>query len=372
MSVTVSGTLVNPIGEPVVNAQITLTAIANSLTVLNTFSVTVSTNSSGAYRLQLEEGSYSITVAVNGRSFVYGSVTLDSTTSPSSLNQLLKQHIMESELTPEVILHFRELQQQVAYDRGAFSSIERRANQSAERAGQSRDEAQKYARHLSKTVAAVKGDRGKAEVSAAAAARSQTRAAASEAKATASQVAAFRSEENTKAYRDEAQTAAARAANEASTLAARQTGEKIQQQVKTDADRAQEAQNLSEQNKAAADKAAARIAQQQVKIEQAASRAANSDAAAKAAAGLAGQSQQSAAASARAAQQHAETSAANKQAAQGFRDETASLANAAKEAAAKRDVLPVALGGTGANTLAGAKEALGITALENDAFTPAN
>ncbi|WP_416371387.1 carboxypeptidase-like regulatory domain-containing protein [Yersinia sp. Marseille-Q5920] len=54
--------MINPVGEPVINAQITLTAIANSLTVLNTFSATVRTDNIGAYRIQLEEGSYSITV----------------------------------------------------------------------------------------------------------------------------------------------------------------------------------------------------------------------------------------------------------------------------------------------------------------------
>ncbi|MGL4486141.1 MAG: prophage tail fiber N-terminal domain-containing protein [Yersinia sp. (in: enterobacteria)] len=114
MSIIVAGILINPVGEPVSNAQITLTAVDNSFTVLTGFAVTVKTDQAGAYRMLLEEGTYSITIAVNGHSSLYGAVTLDGTTEPSTLNQLLKQQIMESELTPDVIVYFRQIQQQVA------------------------------------------------------------------------------------------------------------------------------------------------------------------------------------------------------------------------------------------------------------------
>ncbi|MGM7893088.1 prophage tail fiber N-terminal domain-containing protein [Yersinia enterocolitica] len=244
MSVTVSGIMINPVGEPVANAQITLTAIANSLTVLNAFSATVRTDNIGAYRIQLEEGSYSITVAANGRSFVYGAVTLDNTTGPSTLNQLLKQQIMESELTPDVILYFRQIQQQVANDLATIKVLESSATGSAESAGQSRDEARQYASNLSEALATAKGYRDQSGASANAAAQSQQNAAASETNAKASKDSASLSEQNALLYRDSAQSAAATAADDASTLAAEQTAAKITLAVKTDADRAVDARRL--------------------------------------------------------------------------------------------------------------------------------
>ncbi|MCG9177482.1 prophage tail fiber N-terminal domain-containing protein [Yersinia enterocolitica] len=208
MSVTVSGIMINPVGEPVVNAQITLTAVANSLTVLNTFSVTVRTDNTGAYRIQLEEGSYSITVAANGRSFVYGAVTLDDTTGPSTLNQLLKQQIMESELTPDVILYFRQIQQQVANDLATIKVLESSATDATESAAHYRDEAKQYAADLDTALAVAQGYRDESGVSAAAAAKSAIHAFESESVVIANANAAALSEANTLQYRNEAQSAA--------------------------------------------------------------------------------------------------------------------------------------------------------------------
>ncbi|HDL7813821.1 TPA: prophage tail fiber N-terminal domain-containing protein, partial [Yersinia enterocolitica] len=155
MSVTVSGIMINPVGEPVINAQITLTAVANSLTVLNAFSATVRTDSTGAYAIQLEEGSYAITVAANGRSFVYGTVTLDNTTGPSTLNQLLKQQIMESELTPDVILYFRQIQQQMANALATIRTLEIRATNAEENVLAYRNEVQLAVKDLGAAKALV-------------------------------------------------------------------------------------------------------------------------------------------------------------------------------------------------------------------------
>lgn len=166
MSIKVSGIMINPAGEPVANAQITLTAVTNGLTVLTGFSVTVKTSNSGAYSVQLEQGSYSVTVAANGRSFVYGAITLDETTGPSTLNQLLKQQLMESDLTPDLILYFRQIQQQVSNDLTTIKTLEKSASDSATNASNSRNEAKQYATDLSTALATAKGYRDQSGVSA--------------------------------------------------------------------------------------------------------------------------------------------------------------------------------------------------------------
>ncbi len=358
MSVIVSGIMINPVGEPVINAQITLTAIANSLTVLNTFSATVRTNNIGAYRIQLEEGSYSITVAANGRSFVYGAVTLDNTTGPSTLNQLLKQQIMESELTPDVILYFRQIQQQVANDLATIKVLENSVTVSAESAGQSRDEARQYASNLSEALATAKGYRDQSGVSANAAAQSQQDAAASEASAKASKDSAALSEENALSYRDVAQSAAATAADDASTLAAEQTAAKITLAVKTDADRAVDARTASEQIKASVDSSAQQVSQQLNEATQAASaaksskeNAATSEGNALNSAAAANNSKVASATSAETARQNAVATTIDQVAAKGFRDEAEEFAEQARVSAESIDVsaLDEAIAGKASN-----------------------
>ncbi|SUB30738.1 Prophage tail fibre N-terminal [Yersinia pseudotuberculosis] len=355
MSVTVSGIMINPVGEPVVNAQITLTAVTNSLTVLNAFSATVRTDGVGTYRIQLEEGSYSITVAANGRSFVYGAVTLDNTTGPSTLNQLLKQQIMESELTPDVILYFRQIQQQVANDLATIKVLEISATDAAESAGHSRDEAMLYAKDLSEALATAKGYRDQAGISADASALSQQEAAISETSAKASADSALLSEQNALSYRDSAQSAAATAADDASTLAAERTAEKIKLQVKTDADRAEAARIASEQIKSSVDDTAQTVAQQHGETTQAAIAARDSEVKATTAANSAVQSEALAAISAETARQNAGISTVDKNAAKGFRDEAEGFAQQAHASAESvGDVMPKTGGAfTGPVELAG-------------------
>ncbi|EOX5554504.1 prophage tail fiber N-terminal domain-containing protein [Yersinia enterocolitica] len=341
MSVTVSGIMINPVGEPVVNAQITLTAVANSLTVLNTFSVTVRTDNTGSYRIQLEEGSYAITVAANGRSFVYGAVTLDNTTGPSTLNQLLKQQIMESELTPDVILYFRQIQQQVANDLATIKVLESSATDATESAAHYRDEAKQYAADLDTALVVAQGYRDESGVSAAAAAKSAIHAFESESVVIANANAAALSEANTLQYRNEAQSAA----DEASTLAAEQTATKIKLAVKTDADRAEAAREGAETAQLAVDTQVGEVNQLHTEVGQLASAAAGSaNSAAQSASesesskNAAAQSEQSALAGAEAAGNAATEAAGDKTAAKGFRDEAEQFAARAKASAESIDV----------------------------------
>ncbi|CQH06936.1 putative phage tail protein [Yersinia enterocolitica] len=341
MSVTVSGIMINPVGEPVVNAQITLTAVANSLTVLNTFAATARTDNVGAYRLQLEEGSYSITVAVNGRSFVYGAVTLDNTTGPSTLNQLLKQQIMESELTPDVILYFRQIQQQVANDLATITVLESSATDAAESAAHYRDEAKQYAADLDTALAVAQSYRDESGVSAAAAAKSAIHAFESESVVIANANAAALSEANTLQYRNEAQSAA----DEASTLAVEQTATKIKLAVKTDADRAEAAREGAETAQLAVDTQVGEVNRLHTEVGQLASAAAGSaNSAAQSASesesskNAAAQSEQSALAGAEAAGNSATAAAGDKTVAKGFRDEAEQFAARAKASAESIDV----------------------------------
>ncbi|WP_243427808.1 prophage tail fiber N-terminal domain-containing protein, partial [Edwardsiella tarda] len=124
----ISGVLLDPLGQPVAQAQITLTATTNSLRVLRGFSCSVPTDSAGRYTLALEAGSYAVSVAHQGRNFVYGAVTIDADSAPSSLNVLLQQQVMEQQVTPEVILYFRQIQQVVAEDMTAVQQFSEQAN----------------------------------------------------------------------------------------------------------------------------------------------------------------------------------------------------------------------------------------------------
>ncbi|EMY3532106.1 hypothetical protein AXW37_06425 [Yersinia ruckeri] len=162
MSILVSGVLMDPLGRPIPAAQITLTAIANSLSVLNGLSATVETDSVGRYGITLAMGSYAISIAAEGRNHVYGAITLDETTGPSTLNQLLKQQMMESEVTPDVILYFRQIQQQVANDLSTMTVMESHVTGAASSAAESEAAAKGYAANLANAVATARHYRDQA------------------------------------------------------------------------------------------------------------------------------------------------------------------------------------------------------------------
>ncbi|MCK8585258.1 prophage tail fiber N-terminal domain-containing protein [Yersinia ruckeri] len=273
MSILVSGVLMDPLGRPIPAAQITLTAIANSLSVLNGLSATVETDSVGRYGITLAMGSYAISIAAEGRNHVYGAITLDETTGPSTLNQLLKQQMMESEVTPDVILYFRQIQQQVANDLSTMTVMESHVTGAASSAAESEAAAKGYAANLANAVATARHYRDQAADSANTANEGASSATVSQQAAADSQQKAAISEDNTREYRDSAQQAAATAADRAATLAAEQTADKIKVQVKVDADRAELARTTSEQMKVSIDTTAQQVIQQHGEAVQAASNA---------------------------------------------------------------------------------------------------
>ncbi|MEQ9721288.1 prophage tail fiber N-terminal domain-containing protein [Yersinia alsatica] len=378
MSVIVSGVLIDPAGEPVSNAQITLTAVANSLTVLNGFSATVITSSKGAYRIALEEGRYTITVAVNGRSSLYGAISLEDTTGPSTLNQLLKQQRMESELTPDAILYFRQVQLQVSNDLVTVKSLEKNVSDSVASIRLSFDEINRYSRDFSLATATAKDYRDQSGRNAKNAALSQSKAAASETSAKASKEAALQSERTALSYQKSAQSAA----ETASARAAKQTAEEIKQKLKVDVDNAIASKEVAFQSaqtalsyqisaQSAAETASARAAEKTVEeikqlmkstdyerlkktvgnieqrvaesmqivstTESSKQHAATSAGDAQSSALTASRFKDAAAVSAKVAQQNAITTTADKRQVKGFRDEAATYAQQAKNTAKSAD-----------------------------------
>lgn len=244
--VRVSGILINPVGEPISGAVITFTSVTNSLSVLSGESASINTNTEGSYSTELSYGEYSITISRAGKNSLYGAITIADTTGPSTINELLKQQIMETEVTPDVILYFRQIQKQVASDLATMNVLNGEALDAATRAGEYRDEAGRYAADLSDAVATARRYRDEAGKSAAASLASEQKSKQSETNAQSSETNSAESERNALIYKNTAVAAAETAAEEASTLAAEKTEQKITAAVKQDADRAELARDESE------------------------------------------------------------------------------------------------------------------------------
>ncbi|HDL7604549.1 TPA: prophage tail fiber N-terminal domain-containing protein [Yersinia enterocolitica] len=324
MSVTVSGMLINPVGEPVVNAQIMLTAMASNLSVLSGISACVKTDRTGAYRMQLEAGSYSITVTVNGRSTLYGAITLDKGSSATTLNQLLKQQVLESEVTPDVIVYFRQIQQQVTHDLAALSTLQNSTSLAKEEATQFRLEALRYAREFNTALMAVKNDRDAVVMNANAAARSAQVALKSERVVVAKADGVALSERQALMHCDKAQSAA----DNAATRAAQQATEHIRQNMQTQVSQAESARAASEQVKVSVNETASVVAKQHREVTLVASLARKSETQAAASA-------RAAAESATLAKQHASHTTVEKNAVKSLRDDAEKFAHQVKVAAQK-------------------------------------
>ncbi|WP_186369312.1 pyocin knob domain-containing protein [Yersinia bercovieri] len=252
---------------------------------------------------------------------------------------------MESELTPDVILYFRQIQQQVANDLATIITLENSATDAAASASNSRDEAKQYATDLETALAVAKGYRDESGVSAAAAAESAIHAFESESVVIANANAAALSEANALQYKNDAQSAAATAADDASTLAAEQTAAKIKQAVKTDADRAEAAREGAETAQSTVDTQAGEVDRLHTEVGQLVSAAAgSSNRAAQSASesdsskNAAAQSEQTAVVAAEAAGNSAIAAAGDKAATEGFRDEAEEFAARAKASAESIDV----------------------------------
>lgn len=204
-TLTLSGVLKRPIsGDVVPNARITFDAIATGSVVLKGVSSSCKTASDGNYSVALEYGSYAIQVSWAGQVQQYGTVSIDSTTPMGSLNDLLMQEVMESQLTPEIILEFRQLEQEMQEDLAQMEGLNDQASDSATSAT-----ASATAAAVSETNCAASEDASAA--SAVAAALSEANSSASEEASAASAAAAQTSETNS-AISEDASSASAVAA----------------------------------------------------------------------------------------------------------------------------------------------------------------
>ncbi|EKH2048479.1 prophage tail fiber N-terminal domain-containing protein [Salmonella enterica] len=212
-TLTLSGVLKRPIsGDVVPNARITFDAIATGNVVLKGVSSACKTASDGSYSVDLEYGDYAIQVSWSGQTLQYGSVHIDDTTPVGSLNDLLLQEVMESQLTPEIVLEFRQLEQQMQEDLSQMDALNNQAADSADSAAASAAAAKTSETNSASSEAA-------AAASAAAAKTSETNSASSEAAAAASAAAAKTSETNS-ASSEAAAAASAAAAKTSETNSA--------------------------------------------------------------------------------------------------------------------------------------------------------
>ncbi|HBM9255852.1 TPA: prophage tail fiber N-terminal domain-containing protein [Citrobacter freundii] len=228
-TLTLSGVLKRPIsGDVVPNARITFDAIATGNVVLKGVSSSCKIASDGSYSVDLEYGDYTIQVSWAGQTQQYGTVHIDDTTPTGSLNDLLMQELTESQLTPEIVLEFRQLEQEMQDDLAQMEGLNTEAAGSASAAASSataaatseansaasEDAAAASASAADASAKSIEGDADAAAASAKAAATSETNAAASEDAAASSATAANTSETN--AAGSEAASAASAAAAQVS------------------------------------------------------------------------------------------------------------------------------------------------------------
>lgn len=204
-TLTLSGVLKRPVsGDVVPNARIIFDAIATGSVVLKGVSSSCKTAADGSYSVELEYGDYAIQVSWAGQTQQYGTVHIDDTTPIGSLNDLLMQSITESEVTPEIVLEFRQLQQEMQEDLAEMEELNGEASASASAAATSQSAA---ATSETNSAASEKA----AADSAAAAKTSENNSAASEDASAASAAAAQTSETNSAASEDAAAASAAAA-----------------------------------------------------------------------------------------------------------------------------------------------------------------
>jgi hypothetical protein len=133
MSLVVSGKLIGPDGKPIPSADVIFTAVTTSFVVLSGFSSVHPTDTNADYYFLVEPGNYAINIAKEGSNFYYGAITITDNTVPSTINQLLKQNVMEAELPPDYAVYFQQLQREV----NAAELISKASAESAARSAES-------------------------------------------------------------------------------------------------------------------------------------------------------------------------------------------------------------------------------------------
>ncbi|EAO0751678.1 carboxypeptidase regulatory-like domain-containing protein [Salmonella enterica] len=264
MSILVSGILRSPSGMVIAGAQITLTALTTSPDLLAGVSASAVTSDSGYYGMNVLPGAYSLTVAVNGKSQVYGSFRLDGTETTVTLNMVLRRNLVEVSIPDALLVDFRQIQNNVADDLEAMRQLELRASGSADNAAKSAEDAKVSAETAARSEANVADSEKHAVASAAAAKDSETASAESAAAAKDSETASAESAAMARQQADIAQAAAQTAAADVVKDAVPEAAAQIKQEIAGDVSRAESAASQAETSKNSAN-ASAEQAQQALK-----------------------------------------------------------------------------------------------------------
>ncbi|RNM07938.1 prophage tail fiber N-terminal domain-containing protein [Dickeya undicola] len=334
MSVLISGVLIGPSSTAISGAEITFTALTNGNSVLNGFSVSATTNEHGEYAIPLELCDYSISIQHDGNNAIYGSVSINKDTTPTTtINDLLEKARQEQTVTPQIIVYFREIQADVTQKLGTMQSLNAEAKSVADSATTSNEHAQEQAQKAQQA----------SELSQQASTSAQTSANAASASKAAAETAA---------------TNALNSANAAGT--AKGSAESAASQAEQSKLAAVSAADSAQSAKTTAGTSATQAANSANNANASATSASSSSQAASAAASIASSAASSASSSASAAQQSAaqakvwaETVDTSNFARKGANSDITSLTGLTT-------ALSVAQGGTGATTAAAARSALGL------------
>lgn len=112
MSISLSGTLTDPYGDPRGDATITFRAIVTSNSVLEHANAAAITDSSGSYAITVEFGRYNIEVKESGSPsprIIAKNVLINGDTTAADLNQLVVDANGYDDLTPQIVVQFQAL-----------------------------------------------------------------------------------------------------------------------------------------------------------------------------------------------------------------------------------------------------------------------
>ncbi|WP_035607641.1 prophage tail fiber N-terminal domain-containing protein, partial [Edwardsiella tarda] len=114
MATTISGKLINGIGEPIKNCKITLKSISTSTTVIAHTTALQAPSAAGDYSMSVEPGKYRVTLSVDGFPPEYvGDIQVYKDSPSGTLNYFLGLP-QDNDLRPDAIKHFEAMAAKVS------------------------------------------------------------------------------------------------------------------------------------------------------------------------------------------------------------------------------------------------------------------
>ncbi|MGY0155280.1 prophage tail fiber N-terminal domain-containing protein [Edwardsiella tarda] len=141
MATTISGKLINGIGEPIKNCKITLKSISTSTTVIAHTTASQTPSAAGDYSMSVEPGKYKVTLGVDGFPPEYvGDIQVYKDSLDGTLNYFLGLP-QDDDLRPDAIKHFEAMVDKVASQVAEVEKSKLAAEASARSAAASADRA---------------------------------------------------------------------------------------------------------------------------------------------------------------------------------------------------------------------------------------